>query len=92
MNTHFLKLTETHDIKNFTCGTKKKDIDLTDFLLKEAKLYYKQKLGVTYLIENEYDTIAYCTILNDKIERIIPKSKNPLSQIKKYIFEQKKRR
>ncbi len=69
MNTHFLKLTETHDIKNFTCGTKKKDIDLTDFLLKEAKLYYTQKLGVTYLIENEYDTIAYCTILNDKIER-----------------------
>ena len=32
-------------------------------------MYLKQKLGVTYLIEDANETIAYCTILNDKIER-----------------------
>ena len=30
---------------------------------------WNKKLGVTYLIENDDDTIAYCTVLNDKIER-----------------------
>lgn len=92
MNTYFVKLSENHSIKSFSCGKQEKDIDLTDFLMQEAKLYLKQKLGVTYLIESDDDTIAYCTILNDKIERTSISSKFWNKFNKKNIINEKRRK
>lgn len=92
MNTYFIKLSENHSIKSFSCGSQKKDIDLADFLIDEAKLYLKQKLAVTYLIENDEDTISFCTILNDKIERTSIPSKFWNKYNRKNIINEKRRK
>ncbi|MDR2465792.1 MAG: GNAT family N-acetyltransferase [Prevotellaceae bacterium] len=45
------------------------DEELNDFLLNDAKHYLVQRLAVTYLIENETDTIAYFCLSNDTVQR-----------------------
>ena len=52
-------------LKPFDCGDK----ELNDFLKDDAKNYLSQMLAVTYLIENERDTIAYFCLSNDNIRR-----------------------
>ena len=58
-----VKLTEGHIIKPFDCG----DQDLNDFLFNDAMDYYKHRLSVTYLLENETETVAYFSVSNDKL-------------------------
>lgn len=41
--------------------------DLNDFLSDDAVDYLEDAQGVTYVIENEDETICYCTILHDKL-------------------------
>ena len=52
-------------IKPFDCG----DNDLNEFLFNDAKNYRNSLLAITYLMENDEDTIGYFTLLHDKIER-----------------------
>ena len=61
--TRFIRLTNEHEIKAFNCG----DEDLNDFLAVDAKLYLNQLLAVTYLVENDTDTIAFFSVSNDRI-------------------------
>lgn len=63
---HFKRLSLTDTIKPFDCG----DSDLNDFLLKEAQLYIRERLAVTYILENGIDTIAYYCVLNDKVSKV----------------------
>ncbi len=63
----FIKLKDKTNIKPFDCGSEDYQIDLTNFLFDNAKLYQKEKMGTTYILENSKHTIAFCTILNDKI-------------------------
>ena len=62
--------------------------DLNDFLLNDAKKYLYQRLAVTYIIENNTETIGYFCLSNDvvmrsladnagwkKIKKTIPNSK-----------------
>ena len=58
-----VRLSDTFEIKPFDCG----DSDLNDFLLSDAKRYSDELLAVTYLIENDSETIAFFSLLNDKI-------------------------
>jgi predicted GNAT family N-acyltransferase len=51
-------------IKPFDCGT----TDLNDFLFNDSKQYQEHLLTVTYFIENDTQTIAYYSLLNDKIQ------------------------
>jgi predicted GNAT family N-acyltransferase len=60
---HFIRLTEEHQIKPFDCG----DADLNDFLFNSAKQYQSQLMAVTYILENDMETIAFFSLLNDKI-------------------------
>jgi len=46
------------------------DEDLNKFLINDAKNYLKQRLAVTYLIENEIETIAYFCLSNDIVLRL----------------------
>ncbi len=62
-NTRLIRLTSDFDIKPFDCG----DSDLNDFLINDSKKYLKELLAVTYVIENNLDTIAFFSLLNDKI-------------------------
>ncbi len=59
----FIRLTDDHQLKPFDCG----DPDLNDFLFNSAKQYQSQLMAVTYIIENEVETIAFFSLLNDKI-------------------------
>jgi predicted GNAT family N-acyltransferase len=61
--TALIRLTPAHVIKPFDCG----DIDLNDFLLNASKSYLDKLLAVTYILENEIETIAFFSLLNDKI-------------------------
>jgi GNAT superfamily N-acetyltransferase len=45
------------------------DEELNDFLINDAKNYSVQMLAVTYIIENETDTVAYFCLSNDNIRR-----------------------
>ena len=65
------------------------DDELNDFLLNDAKNYLAQKLAVTYLIENETDTIAYFCISNDNLKREISTN---LSELEKTIWNQLSRK
>ncbi|MEO8146862.1 MAG: GNAT family N-acetyltransferase [Bacteroidia bacterium] len=58
-----IRLTETHTIKLFDCG----DNDLNDFLFNDSKNFQNNLLTVTYLIESEKETVAFYSLLNDKI-------------------------
>lgn len=43
------------------------DSDLNDFLANDALNYSNQLLAVTYILETELDTVAFFSLLNDKI-------------------------
>jgi predicted GNAT family N-acyltransferase len=58
-----IRLSPEHEIKDFDC----EDPDLNDFLLTASKKFSSQLLAVTYLLENDQETIAFFSILNDKI-------------------------
>lgn len=58
-----IRLSDEIQIKPFDC----EDSDLNDFLLNDSKNYLRELLAVTYIIENDKDSIAFFSILNDKI-------------------------
>lgn len=62
-DTHLLRLSLDLQLKTFDCG----DSDLNDFLLSDTKRYNKALLAVTYIIENDSETVAFFSLLNDKI-------------------------
>ncbi len=45
------------------------DEDLNKFLLNDAKNYLVEKLAVTYVVENDVETIAYFCLSNDSLRR-----------------------
>lgn len=62
------RLEESETVKAFDCG----DADLNDFILNESMLYRKEKLAVTYVLEENADTnhehiTAFFSLSNDRI-------------------------
>ena len=62
------KLKEGETVKAFDCG----DTDLNDVILHESPLYRKEKLAVTYVLEEESDNdhehiVAFFSLSNDRI-------------------------
>ena len=60
-----IRLEDISQIKPFDCG----DSDLNEFLLSDAALYQQQFLASTYIIEDDERTIAFYSLLNDKISK-----------------------
>jgi len=60
-----VRLTTETEIKSFDCG----DDDLNDFLSKDAKNYLTSLFTVTYLIQQDTETIAYFSLSNDRTTR-----------------------
>jgi predicted GNAT family N-acyltransferase len=63
--TSLIRLSAEYPIKPFDCG----DSDLNDFLLNDSKSYLNKLLAVTYILENEHETIAFFSLLNDKVSQ-----------------------
>lgn len=59
------KLEELEKIKPFDCG----DADLNGFLFDDASYYKEQMITNTFVLEEENETIAYFSLLNDKISQ-----------------------
>ena len=59
----FVRLTSGHQLKPFNCN----DADLNDFFFNDAKNYQEGLLAVTYIIETNDETVAFYSLLNDKI-------------------------
>ena len=68
----FVRLSVDYQIKSFDC----QDADLNEFLLKDATKYLQQLLAVSYVIEDEINTIAFFSLLNDKISILDSESKS----------------
>lgn len=58
-------LTPRSFIRPFDCG----DDDLNSFLMEDAKSHFESRLAFTYILQDEIETIAYFSLLNDKILR-----------------------
>lgn len=58
-----IRLSDNHEIKSFDCA----DNDLNDFFINTSKNYQKELLAVTYVLESPDETVAFFSLLNDKI-------------------------
>ncbi|MBF0466767.1 MAG: GNAT family N-acetyltransferase [Nitrospirae bacterium] len=61
----FIRLNLNYKLKPFDCG----EDDLNDFFINQSKEHLKQLLAVTYILESDRETIAFYSVLNDKIDR-----------------------
>jgi len=69
--TKLIKLSLDSQIKSFDCG----DTDLNEFLINDSKRFILNLLAVTYVIEDTQNTIAFFSLLNDKISILDAESK-----------------
>jgi GNAT superfamily N-acetyltransferase len=84
----FVRLTPDYVIKPFDCG----DNDLNDFLLNDAASYQRELLSVTYLLEDlaNNKTIAFFSVLNDKITINDVDSNNLWNRFRKKLPQRKR--
>ena len=82
-----IRLTPDYIVKPFDCG----DLDLNEFLLKESENYQKQLIATTYLIERKETTVAFYSLLNDKVSIADTPSKSSWRKYFRDTFPQGKR-
>ena len=83
------KLQNGEDTHLFDCG----DEDLNDFILNEAKLYRKELLAVSYVLEQVESHLvhAYFSMANDRISLADFESKTEFNRFRKVRFVNEKR-
>ncbi|WP_052567220.1 GNAT family N-acetyltransferase [Candidatus Magnetobacterium casense] len=59
---------------------------MTDFLINQSKLYLNQLLAVTYILESKDETIAFYSVLNDKVQRSTKINKNVPNKKRYYTY------
>jgi predicted GNAT family N-acyltransferase len=65
------KLEDIETLKPFDCG----DDDLNGFLIDDAMFYRQQMLANTFVLEDDEQTLAYYSLLNDKVTNTtVPKN------------------
>ena len=60
-----VRLEELKEVKPFDCG----DDDLNGFFYDDAVYYHKEMIASTFVMEDDDVTIAYFSLLNDKISQ-----------------------
>ena len=88
-NFTFRQIETDTEIKSFDCG----DADLNDFLVSDAKNYLRSMMALTYLLEDnsECKTVAYYSLLNDKIV-FDPEEKQFWNRLNRKIVNSKRRK
>lgn len=67
----FLRIEDIESIKPFHCG----DATLDGFLLEDARFFYDEFIANTFVLEDDKETIAYFSLLNDKVSKTtVPKN------------------
>lgn len=59
----FRKIEDVETIKPFNCGDK----TLNGFLLDDVRFFYDEFIANTFILEDDTETIAYFSLLNDKV-------------------------
>ena len=85
----FRQIETDTEIMSFDCG----DDDLNDFLVSDAKNYLRAMMALTYLLEDndELKTVAYYSLLNDKIV-FDPDDKHFWNKLNRKISNKKRRK
>ena len=88
-NFTFRQIETDTEIKSFDCC----DADLNDFLVSDAKNYLRAMMALTYLLEDnsECKTVAYYSLLNDKIV-FDPEEKQFWNRLNRKIVNSKRRK
>lgn len=84
-NLRLVRLTPDSLIKPFDCG----DDDLNDFVLNDSRTYLNELLAVTYVLESDTETIAFFSLLNDKISLQDIISKNQWKKVQGKMHNRK---
>ncbi|MBL4561540.1 MAG: GNAT family N-acetyltransferase [Labilibaculum sp.] len=87
----FIRLSKDTKIKPFVSG----DPDLDSYLFDDAERYQEQLLSVTYILENDKNTVAYFSLSNDRLLIADMKSKTFWKKIASKIglhFEKRNRK
>ncbi len=82
-----IQLDSDTDIKPFHCA----EVDLNNFLFEDAKYFQKELMTVTYLLEEKDTTVAYYSLLADKII-FNPEEKSSWNKINRKIPNSKRRK
>lgn len=82
-----IRLTPDCEFKSFDC----EDKDLNDFLLSNSKKYLSELIAVTYLLESDTNTVAFFSLLNDKISAENFISNNQWNIFRKSIISAEKK-
>ena len=87
----FVRLDPTNAVKSFDCG----DRDLNDFILNESMLYRKEKLAVTYVLEDISDmeheyVAAFFSLSNDRISLSDFETKNKYNRFSRRFHNHKR--
>ena len=77
------RLTAQTCIKPFDCG----DDDLNGFLMNDAKAFMQKKIANTFLLSDEEKTVAYFSLLTDKISKRDTTNSNWRKLKKKFPYE-----
>lgn len=80
------RLTEDEAINSFCCG----DADLDDFIINESMLYCKSLLSANYIMEEYDNTVAFFSLLNDKISIHEFDNKTNFNRFRSHKFVNKK--
>ena len=73
-------LTQETNLKPFDCG----DSDLSEFLFDKSKLFSSEFLSTTYILEDNYKTVAYFSLFNDSL-RIEESKFESISAYKRFL-------
>lgn len=66
-----MRIEDTERIKPFNCG----DEVLNGFLLDDARFFHDEFIANTFILEDDDETIAYFSLLNDKVSSsMVPKN------------------
>lgn len=82
-----VKLTSAYTFKSFDC----EDHDLNDFFLNDSKPALDEFLAVTYIFENDEDTIGFFCVSNDRISSEDAPNPSKWKKVRKQIPHTKSR-
>lgn len=88
----FNRLEHDSTPKPFNCGEGELNEDLNEFFNKDAVEYLKELLAVTYYYENENETVAYFSVINDIIINKDKQRNRVISKLLAKAIPHKKRR
>lgn len=86
INERFIRLSKSLNIKQFDC----EDEDLNDFFINDSLTFSDKLLAVTYVIENDTETVAFFSIFNDKVSSRDVKGQTQWESWKSEIFSPSK--